>query len=47
MKHKNLLPRNPIIGHLAIADPYDIVCYYLGGLIAGIFWRLYYKIGFE
>ncbi len=41
------LPRNPVIGDLAIADPYDIICYCLGGLIAGIIWRFYYKTGFQ
>lgn len=44
---KVFLPRTPVIGHLAIADPYDIICYCLGGLIAGIIWRVYYKMSFE
>ncbi|HAC62108.1 MAG TPA: hypothetical protein DCF68_00880 [Cyanothece sp. UBA12306] len=39
-----ILPQNPIISHLAIADPYDVVCYIIGGLIAGIIWQWYYKI---
>ncbi len=37
------LPLNSIMEQLAIADPDDIICYGLGGLIAGIIWRWFYR----
>lgn len=37
-----LLPITPGWTGIAIADPYDILCYAMGGLIAAMFWRCRY-----
>ena len=36
------LPTNPQLGSPAVGDPIDIICYCLGGAVAGLFWRYYY-----
>jgi hypothetical protein len=37
-----LLPRLGPFQHLAHADPFDVLAYAVGALIAAVFWRLWY-----
>ena len=37
------LPINPQLGSPAVGDPNDIICYCLGGAVAGVFWKYYYR----
>ena len=36
------LPINPRLGSPAVGDPIDIICYCVGGAVAGVFWKYYY-----
>jgi hypothetical protein len=39
---KLVLPSLGSPPHLTVSDPYDILCYTIGALLANMFWRCYY-----